>query len=107
VPNTLLENSLLSHASWNAAHFSHAAYDALVPRYVKALDLQSQRSVAGEMQRLLLEETPLIISYFPDLLIPIRKDVNGLPPIAAGLLLDRVYRSQSALAAPTRYTEPS
>jgi len=59
------------------------------------------------MQRLLLEETPLIISYFPDLLIPIRKDLNGLPPIAAGLLLDRVYRSEAALAAPTRHPEPS
>ena len=105
VPNTLLENSLLSHASWNAAHFSNAAYDALVRRYVKALDLQTQRSVAGEMQRLLLEETPLIISYFPDLLIPIRKDLNGLPPIAAGLLLDRVYRSPAALAAPTGHPE--
>jgi len=105
VPNTLLENSLASHGSWNAAHFSNAAYDALVPRYVRALDLQTQRSVAGEIQRLLLEETPLIISYFPDLLVPIRKDVNGLPPIAAGLLLDRVYRSPAALAAPTGHPE--
>jgi peptide/nickel transport system substrate-binding protein len=105
VPDTLLENSLLSHASWNAAHFSNPAYDALVPRYVKALDLQSQRSVAGEMQRLLLEETPLIIGYFPDLLIPIRSDVSGLPPIAAGLLLDRVYRRPAAVAAPTRHSE--
>jgi peptide/nickel transport system substrate-binding protein len=93
VPNTLLENSLLSRASWNAAHFSNAAYDALVPRYVKALDLQSQRSAAGEIQRLLLEETPLIISYFPDLLVPMRKSFTGLPPIAAGLLLDRVRRA--------------
>ena len=107
VPNTLLENSLRSNAAWNAAHFSNAAYDALLPRYVKALDLQTQRSVAGEIERLLLEETPLIISYFPDLLVPIRKDVNGLPPIAAGLLLDRVYRGQAAAAAPTRHPEPS
>jgi peptide/nickel transport system substrate-binding protein len=103
----LLENSLRSNAAWNAAHFSNAAYDALLPRYVKALDLQTQRSVAGEIERLLLEETPLIISYFPDLLVPIRKDVNGLPPIAAGLLLDRVYRGQAAAAAPTRHPEPS
>jgi peptide/nickel transport system substrate-binding protein len=35
----------------------------------------------------------LIISYFPDLLVPVRKDVTGLVPIAAGLLLDRVTRS--------------
>jgi peptide/nickel transport system substrate-binding protein len=93
VPNTLLGNPLLSNGAWNAAHFKSAAYDALVPRYLKALDLQAQRSAAGDIQRLLLDETPLIIGYFPDLLVPVRKGVAGLVPIAAGLLLDRVSRS--------------
>jgi len=93
VPNTLLGNPLISNAPWNAAHFKNAAYDALVPRYVRALDLQAQRSAARDIQELLLDETPLIISYFPDLLVPVRKDVTGLFPIAAGLLLDRVTRS--------------
>ena len=65
----------------------------MVPRYVKALDLAAQRSAAGEIQRLLLDETPLIVGYFPDLLVPVRKGVTGLVPIAAGLLLDRVTRS--------------
>jgi peptide/nickel transport system substrate-binding protein len=93
VPNTLLGNPLISNAPWNAAHFKSAAYDAMVPRYVRALDLQAQRSAARDIQELLLDETPLIISYFPDLLVPVRKDVTGLVPIAAGLLLDRVTRS--------------
>ena len=93
VPNAYLENPLLSSGRWNAAHFKNAAYDALVARYVKALDLQSQRSAARDIQKLLLEETPVIISYFPHLLVPVRKGFDGLPPIAAGLLLDRVYRS--------------
>src|SRR6266851_4608053 len=90
VPNTLLGNPLLSNGPWNAAHFKSAAYDALVPRYVKALDLAAQRSAARDIQKLLLDETPLIIGYFPDLLVPVRKGVTGLVPIAAGLLLDRV-----------------
>jgi peptide/nickel transport system substrate-binding protein len=93
VPNTLLGNPLLSNGAWNAAHFKSEAYDALVPRYLRALDLQAQRSAAGDIQRLLLDETPLIIGYFPDLLVPVRKGVAGLVPIAAGLLLDRVSRS--------------
>ena len=93
VPNTLLGNPLMSNAPWNAAHFKSAAYDALVPRYVRALDLEAQRSAARDIQELLLDETPLIIGYFPDLLVPVRKNVTGLVPIAAGLLLDRVTRS--------------
>jgi peptide/nickel transport system substrate-binding protein len=93
VPNTLLGNPFMSNGSWNAAHFKSAAYDALVPRYVKALDLQAQRGAAREIQQLLLDETPVIIGYFPDLLVPVRKGVTGLVPIAAGLLLDRVTRS--------------
>jgi peptide/nickel transport system substrate-binding protein len=92
-PNTLLGNPLVSHGPWNAAHFNSAAYDAMVLRYVKALDSQAQRSAARDIQELLLDETPLIISYFPDLLVPVRKGVTGLAPIAAGLLLDRVSRS--------------
>jgi peptide/nickel transport system substrate-binding protein len=92
VPNALLQNPLMSDGPWNAAHFKSAAYDALVPRYVRALDLEAQRSAAAAIQRLLLDETPLVISYFPDLLVPVRKDIAGLPPIAAGLLLDRVHR---------------
>ena len=92
VPNVFLVNPLQSGGAWNAAHFKNATYDRLVAQYVKALDLESQRSVAGQIQRLLLDETPVIISYFPNLLVPVRKDIEGLPPISAGLLLDRVYR---------------
>jgi peptide/nickel transport system substrate-binding protein len=93
VPNALLSNPLSSNGPWNAAHFKNAAYDALVVRYAKALDVQAQRSAAREIQTLLLDETPLIISYFPDLLVPVRNGVTGLVPLAAGLLLDRVTRS--------------
>jgi peptide/nickel transport system substrate-binding protein len=92
-PNTLLGNPLVRRGPWNAAHFDSAAYDAMVRRYVKALDIQAQRSAARDIQELLLDESPLIISYFPDLLVPVRKGVTGLVPIAAGLLLDRVSRS--------------
>jgi peptide/nickel transport system substrate-binding protein len=93
VPNTLLSNPLSSNGPWNAAHFKSAAYDSLVLRYVKALDVQAQRSAARDIQTLLLTETPVIISYFPDLLVPVRNGVTGLVPLAAGLLLDRVNRS--------------
>jgi peptide/nickel transport system substrate-binding protein len=93
VPNAYLLNPLSSAGSWNAAHFKSAAYDASVARYVRALDLESQRRSAREIEELLLDETPMVIAYFPDLLVPARKNVTGLIPLAAGLLLDRVTRS--------------
>ena len=90
VPNVFLKSPLVSDGPWNAAHFRNTAYDGLVASYLKALDLDAQRSAARDIQTLLLEETPVIFGYFPDLLVPVRKSVSGLPPIAAGLLLDRV-----------------
>ncbi len=92
-PDVALGNPLRSDGAWNAAHFKSPAYDALVARYTRALDPAAQRAAAGDIQRLLLDETPVIISYFPNLLVPVRKGITGLPPIAAGLLLDRVTRS--------------
>ena len=92
-PDVALGNPLRSDGAWNAAHFRSPAYDALVERYTKALDPAAQRSAAGDIQTLLLDETPVIISYFPNLLVPVRKGIAGLPPIAAGLLLDRVSRT--------------
>ncbi|RUY04174.1 hypothetical protein EOA25_18920 [Mesorhizobium sp. M2A.F.Ca.ET.040.01.1.1] len=85
-----LKSPLVSDGSWNAAHFKNATYDGLVTGYLKALDLDAQRKAASDIQKLLLDETPVIFSYFPDLLVPVRKTVSGVPPIAAGLLLDRV-----------------
>ncbi|HEY4083882.1 MAG TPA: ABC transporter substrate-binding protein [Burkholderiaceae bacterium] len=90
VPNVFLQSPLVSDGPWNAAHFKNSTYDGLVAGYLKALDLDAQRSAAGDIEKLLLDETPIIFSYFPDLLVPTRKTVSGLPQIAAGLLLDRV-----------------
>lgn len=92
-PDAALGNPYRRDGPWNAAHFRNPSYDALLGRYEQAVDPAAQRAAAGQIQRLLLDETPVIISYFPDLLVPVRKGVSGLPPLAAGLLLDRVSRS--------------
>jgi peptide/nickel transport system substrate-binding protein len=90
VPNVFIQSPLVSDGPWNAAHFKNKDYDTFVGNYLKALDLDAQRNAASSIQKLLLDETPVIFSYFPDLLVPVRKNVSGLPPIAAGLLLNRV-----------------
>ncbi len=86
VPNTLLTASLGSRGTFNAAHFKNSDYDRLTARYIAALDPASQRAAAGRIQRLLLEETPVIIAYFYDWLSVTAKEVSGVRPTAMGQL---------------------
>jgi peptide/nickel transport system substrate-binding protein len=86
VPNTILTASLGSRGNFNAAHFKNADYDRLTAQYIAALDPVSQRETAGRIQRLLLEETPVIIAYFYDWLSVTAKDVSGVRPTAMGQL---------------------
>src|SRR6202035_2625685 len=92
VPNVYLAAPLTSKGPWNAAHFHNPAYDALVQQYVAALDLQAQRKVAGQIERLLLAETPIVIPYWIDELTASTHSVGGLnPPSIAQLYLDKAY----------------
>ena len=92
VPNVLLNAPLKSDGTWNSAHFKNKEYDQLVSDYIVALDLGAQRTAAGKIQRLLLEETPIIFSYFYDYLTPARKNLMGVPPTP-----NRLFLSQATL----------
>ena len=90
VPNTLLTASLGSNGAFNAAHFKNAEYDRLAAAYIAALAPPAQRDAAGRIQRLLLDETPVITAYFYDWLSVTSKRIAGIRPTAAGqLFLDR------------------
>ncbi len=84
VPNVYLEAPLQTidaktgQGSWNAAHFNDPAYDSLSKKYVAAVDLATQRSLAGKIESLLLDETPVIWAYFFDGLSAQAKNVHGL-----------------------------
>ena len=80
VPNVFLDAPLLSDGTWNAAHFKNPTYDNLVKQYTAAVDLQTQRQIAGKIQTLLLDETPLIIPYFIDGLTATSTGVKGVVP---------------------------
>lgn len=90
VPNVVLRAALTSNGAWNAAHFKNATYDKLVDQYDMALDLGSQRQASGAIETLLLDETPLIISYFYKSLYPTTKNVSGLPACTERLYLANV-----------------
>ena len=90
VPNVFLEaplqsiNSKTGQGAWNAARFSNATYDKLSKQFVAAPDLSVQRRLAGDIERLLLDETPIIYPYFYNYLAAAQKNVTGVYPTAIG-----------------------
>jgi peptide/nickel transport system substrate-binding protein len=92
VPNVFLgapletTNAKTGTGPWNAAHFKNAQYDKLVAQYVAAPDLSTQRSVAGQIETLLLAQTPIIFAYFYNYLTATAQGVTGVYPTAIGHL---------------------
>lgn len=78
VPNVLINAPYVTGGAWNSSHFANETYDRLVAQYTAALDLTTQRRVAGQMQRLLLDETPIIIPYFLDSLMVTKAKIGGV-----------------------------
>jgi peptide/nickel transport system substrate-binding protein len=90
VPNAFLTNPLetinakTGAGSWNAARFSSTQYDKLVAQYVGSSDLQTQRSIAGQIETLLLDQTPIVYGYFYNYLSASAQNVHGIYPTAIG-----------------------
>jgi peptide/nickel transport system substrate-binding protein len=90
VPNVFLGaplqtiNAKTGTGSWNAAHFNNAQYDKLVSQYVATADLSTQRSIAGQIETLLLDQTPIIFGYFYNYLTATTKSTTGAYPTAIG-----------------------
>ena len=92
VPNVFLTaplettNAKTGTGPWNAAHFSNAQYDKLVAQYIAASDLSTQKSLAGQIETLLLDQTPIIFGYFYNYLTATAQGVTGVYPTAIGHL---------------------
>jgi peptide/nickel transport system substrate-binding protein len=90
VPNVFLTaplqttNSKTGTGAWNAAHFKNADYDRLSNQYIATADLSSQRNLAGQIETLLLDQTPIIYGYFYNYLTASAKNVTGAYPTAVG-----------------------
>jgi peptide/nickel transport system substrate-binding protein len=87
VPNVYLTAALAGDPKigvWNSAHFRNDEYDELVRQYVAALDLESQRGFAGQIQQLLLDETPIVFPYFYNFLSAAKPNLQGAVSAATG-----------------------
>ncbi|CAN7504847.1 ABC transporter substrate-binding protein [Rhizobium sp. LjRoot254] len=78
VPNVYLTAPLQSEGTWNSAHFKNKEYDGLVAGYLAALDLEAQQAVAGKIQTLLLDESPVLFTYFYDFMSAAKKGSTGI-----------------------------
>jgi peptide/nickel transport system substrate-binding protein len=92
VPNVFLTaplettNAKSGTGPWNAAHFANAQYDKLVAQYVAASDVSTQRGLAGQIETLLLAQTPIIFGYFYNYLTATASGITGVYPTAIGHL---------------------
>ena len=100
VPNVFLSaplqtiNATSGTGTWNAAHFNNPQYDKLVGQYIAAVDLSTQRSLAGQIETLLLDQTPVIFGYFYNYLTATAQGVTGVYPTAIGhLFLNNASKS--------------
>jgi len=100
VPNVFLTaplqtiNAKTGTGPWNAAHFANSQYDKLAQKYVSTVDLATQRQIAGQIETLLLNETPIIYGYFYNYLSAWAKNVSGVYPTAIGhLFLNKATKS--------------
>jgi peptide/nickel transport system substrate-binding protein len=94
VPNVFLQSALTSDGPWNAARFKNSQYDSLVKQFVAAVDLQTQQKLAGQIQTLLLNETPIVIPYFIDGLTATTTSVHGVNPTSlSAIFLKDAYKT--------------
>ena len=93
-PNVYLTAPLTTTGTWNAARFHNKEYDGLVKQYVAALDLPTQKQIAGKIEMLLLAETPIVYPYWIDGLTASTPNVSGLNPTSiAQLYLNTASKS--------------
>ncbi|HUL26413.1 MAG TPA: ABC transporter substrate-binding protein [Streptosporangiaceae bacterium] len=100
VPNVFLGAPLQTYnaktgtGTWNAAHFNNAQYNKLAQQYIATSDLSTQRQIAGQIETLLLKETPIIYAYFYNYLSAWAKNVTGPYPTAIGhIFLNKASKS--------------
>ena len=84
VPNVFLSSVYTSKGTWNAAHFKNSQADDLIAQYIAALDLDSQRAAAKQIEELLLDETPVSIPYFYNFLSAAKPTLKNAVSAATG-----------------------
>ena len=84
IPNVFLNRIFKSTGDWNAAHYNNPKFDAAADRFMKAADFATKRAASKEIQTILLEDTPVIITYFANTITAVKKNLTGFRTTAIG-----------------------
>lgn len=88
VPNVFLGAPLRSDGPWNASGpWQNSDYDALVDSFVAEADPIVQREIAGQIQTLLIDESPVLYPYFIAAVSAVRSGTTGLETTGMGHVL--------------------
>jgi peptide/nickel transport system substrate-binding protein len=86
VPNVYLVSSFKTGGIWNASHIANKNLDRMIDQFTAAVELKAQRKLAGQIQTLLLAETPVIFPYFYIYLAAGKKNIRGYVADSVGLV---------------------
>ena len=84
VPNVYLNAALKSDGVWNAAHYKSADFDAAAKAFISAPEAVAQKAASKKVQEILLEDSPMVIANFGDVLTIVRKNLTGLKTTGMG-----------------------
>ena len=87
VPTVYLTRGLSHYAGdWNPSRFNNKTFDNLVKAFLASTDLQTQKSNATKIEKLLIDETPSIFSYFYNWLAATNGKVQNYTPDGLGVV---------------------
>jgi peptide/nickel transport system substrate-binding protein len=84
VPNVFLAAPLQSKGTWNAAHYKNPTYDKLSTDFIAEKDLAASKKLAGQIEKTLLDDTPIIFAYFYQYLTATSQKIKGVRATAMG-----------------------
>jgi len=86
VPNVYLVSSFKTGGVWNASHIANRNLDRMIDQFTAAIPIATQRKLAGQIQRFLLAETPVIFPYFYYYLAAGKNNIRGYVADSVGLI---------------------
>jgi peptide/nickel transport system substrate-binding protein len=84
VPDVYLNASLSTKGAWNSAQYSNPDYDQAFRNYQASVGVDAQKAAAGEIERILLEDSSTLFPYFFNFLSAHTKEFANIGVTAIG-----------------------